>query len=69
MNSIRSSDSQAQLWQRAQSGSIDMIGTDHAPHTYEEKLQEFQEAPAGFPGVDVASTIVVNTSGALSYFT
>jgi allantoinase len=32
-------------------GVIDMVSTDHAPHTDEEKARAFEEAPAGSPGV------------------
>ncbi len=38
-------------------GEAWMIGSDHAPHTQSEKEREFQEAPAGIPGV--GSTIPV----------
>lgn len=31
------------------SGEVDFIGTDHAPHTLEEKGVDFMEAPAGVP--------------------
>ena len=31
---------------------IDVIGSDHAPHTREEKDQEFINAPSGIPGVE-----------------
>lgn len=34
-------------------GSIDMIASDHAPHTAEEKLVPFMEAPSGFPVLDI----------------
>lgn len=32
-------------------GVIDMVSTDHAPHTDEEKSRPFEDAPAGSPGV------------------
>jgi len=32
-------------------GVIDIVSTDHAPHTDEEKSRPFEEAPAGSPGV------------------
>jgi dihydroorotase len=32
-------------------GVISIVSTDHAPHTDEEKAQQFEEAPAGSPGV------------------
>lgn len=34
------------------SGAVTMFGTDHAPHTYDEKTQEFDSAPGGIPGVE-----------------
>jgi dihydroorotase len=35
-------------------GVIDVIATDHAPHTYEEKEQEFDYAPFGINGLETA---------------
>jgi len=35
-------------------GVIDIIATDHAPHTYEEKEQEFDYAPFGINGLETA---------------
>lgn len=35
-------------------GAIDVIATDHAPHTYEEKEQEFDYAPFGINGLETA---------------
>ena len=32
-------------------GVISIVSTDHAPHTDEEKSRQFEEAPAGSPGV------------------
>jgi dihydroorotase len=33
-------------------GRIDIVASDHAPHTIEEKEVDFAEAPAGVPGVE-----------------
>ena len=35
------------VWER-----IDVLASDHAPHTQQEKAQPFSEAPAGIPGVE-----------------
>jgi len=35
-------------------GTIDMIATDHAPHSAEEKLRPFTEAPSGMIGLETA---------------
>jgi len=37
-----------------QAGQIDVIATDHAPHTWEEKCRPYFEAPAGLPLVQDA---------------
>lgn len=37
------------LRQALVSGELDIIATDHAPHTWEEKSQEFWKAPSGLP--------------------
>ncbi|HME56007.1 MAG TPA: dihydroorotase family protein [Candidatus Lokiarchaeia archaeon] len=41
------------LLQKFLDGSIDMIVSDHAPHTAEEKMVPFIEAPSGFPVLDI----------------
>ncbi|MFA4824602.1 MAG: dihydroorotase [Methanoregula sp.] len=38
------------LWERW--GRIDVIASDHAPHTKEDKSQDFPGAPSGIPGVE-----------------
>ncbi|MGE0703914.1 MAG: dihydroorotase [Vicinamibacterales bacterium] len=38
-------------------GSIDVIATDHAPHHYDEKLQEFDRAPFGITGLETAVSL------------
>jgi dihydroorotase len=35
-------------------GTIDVIATDHAPHHYEEKEREFDDAPFGIVGLETA---------------
>lgn len=37
-----------------QDGTIDLIATDHAPHTHEEKDQELIKAPSGMTGLETA---------------
>ena len=43
------------LWAALENGGIDTIGTDHAPHSWEEKIQghgDLRKALPGFPGVE-----------------
>ena len=54
------SDSEA-IWQALQSGVVDMIATDHAPHTSEEKIKDvIWEADCGFPGVETQMPLMLN---------
>lgn len=40
-------------------GTIDMIVTDHSPHTPEEKDREYIFAPSGFPGLETALGVLM----------
>ena len=54
------SDSQA-IWAALQSGVVDMIATDHAPHTPEEKRKDLiWQADCGFPGVETQMPLMLN---------
>jgi dihydroorotase len=48
---LRSREDRGALWDAFRQGRIDVVASDHAPHTLEEKGQAFEEAPAGLPGV------------------
>ncbi len=40
------------LWEAFTAGRIDVLASDHAPHTEKEKAQSFAAAPSGVPGVE-----------------
>lgn len=46
---IKSPDNKAALWQGLLDDRLDIIATDHAPHTWEEKQQPYLQAPSGVP--------------------
>jgi dihydroorotase len=46
------------LWEAVDDGTIDTLGTDHAPHTVEEKLRE--KPPSGFPGLETAFPLMLS---------
>lgn len=50
------------LWQGINDGTIDMIATDHAPHTIEEKQQEYDTAPAGLPEIQTSLPLMLNAT-------
>jgi dihydroorotase len=51
---IKTADDRAALWMALNNDVIDVIATDHAPHTLAEKSQGFWQAPAGLPLVQEA---------------
>ena len=51
---IKASTDRDALIQALHSNRIDIIATDHAPHTWEEKQQDYNNAPAGLPLVQHA---------------
>jgi dihydroorotase len=46
---IKTAEDQAAVWQGVINGNIDVIATDHAPHTWEEKSQSYPACPSGVP--------------------
>jgi len=57
---LRYKKDQEALWQGIKEGIIDMISTDHAPHTPEEKDNDFFHAPCGVPGVQTMVPLMLN---------
>lgn len=41
-------------------GVVDVIGSDHAPHTLEEKAKPYPETPSGMPGVQTIATLMLD---------
>ena len=48
------------LWEAVRGGVIDMIASDHAPHTASEKSLPLWEAPAGLCGVETSVPLMLN---------
>ncbi|MFA1609952.1 dihydroorotase [Halobellus rubicundus] len=49
---LRGEERRAGLWDRLVDGDVDIVATDHAPHTVEEKEAGLWDAPSGVPGVE-----------------
>ncbi len=47
--SIKSAEDKAALWEALRSDKIDVVATDHAPHTLQEKEHSYFKAPSGGP--------------------
>ncbi|MEN6413006.1 MAG: dihydroorotase [Veillonellales bacterium] len=56
---LRSRDHVEALRAGLKDGTIDAIATDHAPHAFEEKDQEYPFAPSGFSGLETAVGVVL----------
>ena len=48
------------LWHGLQQGVFDVIGSDHAPHTLEEKAKPYPLSPSGMPGVQTLVPVMLN---------
>jgi dihydroorotase len=48
------------LWRAVDQGVIDVIGSDHAPHTRAEKDKTYPDTPSGMPGVQTLVTILLD---------
>ncbi len=57
---IRTLEDNKALWQGIADGTVDTIGTDHAPHLLAEKLKAYKLAPSGFPGLETALPLLLN---------
>lgn len=51
---LRTQEDRQAILEGLQDGTIDLIATDHAPHTKEEKGRPFAEAPSGIIGLETA---------------
>jgi dihydroorotase len=48
------------LWRAVNTGVVDVIGTDHAPHTREEKARPYPQSPSGMPGVQTLIPVMLD---------
>lgn len=47
------------LWRALNAGIVDVIGSDHAPHTKEEKDRPYPASPSGTPGVQTLVPVML----------
>jgi dihydroorotase len=66
---LRSEERRAGMVERLVDGTIDIVATDHAPHTEEEKDAGIWDAPSGVPGVETMLPLLLEEArnGTLSY--
>ncbi len=57
---IRSGAHRDGLWHWLQQGVVDILGSDHAPHTLGEKGKPYPDSPSGMPGVQTLLPLMLN---------
>ena len=57
---VRDAHHRAGLWRGLEQGIVDVIGSDHAPHTLEEKAKPYPQSPSGMPGVQTLVPIMLD---------
>lgn len=57
---VRERSHQDALWQAIQYGVVDVLGSDHAPHTVEEKTRPYPSSPSGMTGVQTLLPLMLD---------
>lgn len=58
--SLKTAEDSAALWSALDDGRLQVIATDHAPHTREEKDQTYPQSPSGLPAVENSLALLLN---------
>ena len=58
--SVKTAADNAALWQALADGTIQVIATDHAPHTLEEKAKPYPASPSGLPAVENSLALMLD---------
>ena len=58
---LRTADDREAIWEGLADGTIDIIATDHAPHSLEEKSRDFVNAPSGIIGLETSFLLAYQT--------
>jgi dihydroorotase len=56
---IREAEHQQALWRGVAMGVADVLGSDHAPHTRDEKARPYPASPSGMPGVQTLVPVML----------
>jgi dihydroorotase len=57
---IREARHREALWEAVRLGIVDVIGSDHAPHSREEKAAPYPRSPSGMPGVQTLLPLLLD---------
>jgi dihydroorotase len=56
---IRTAEHREGLWVGLNNGTVDVLGSDHAPHSIEEKEKGYPQSPSGMPGVQTIFPVML----------
>jgi dihydroorotase len=57
---VRDAAHQAGIWKGIEQGIVDVLGSDHAPHTLEEKAKTYPASPSGMTGVQTLVPVMLD---------
>lgn len=57
---VRDKAHREKIWDGLQQGVVDVLGSDHAPHTLEEKAKTYPDSPSGMTGVQTYVPIMLD---------
>jgi len=57
---VRAARHREHLWYGLAQGIVDILGSDHAPHTLAEKAKPYPQSPSGMPGVQTLVPIMLD---------
>jgi dihydroorotase len=57
---VRDAGHKAGIWEGLADGTVDVLGSDHAPHTREEKAKPYPASPSGMTGVQTLVPIMLD---------
>ncbi len=57
---LRDAGQVAALWDALAQGAVDSLGSDHAPHTLDEKARPYPSSPSGLPGVQTLVPVMLD---------
>jgi dihydroorotase len=57
---VREAAQREAVWAGVADGTADILGSDHAPHTLEEKGRAYPESPSGMPGVQTLVPVMLD---------
>lgn len=58
--SVKTAADREQLWQALLDNRLQVVATDHAPHTLEEKQQPYPQSPSGMPSIENSLALMLN---------